>query len=63
MVFSSDFADECLIFGDIQNFEEGGTGNPCDVPGGVKVAGLEGHRSRFAVYLVHLEGLGRALRR
>ncbi len=33
-------------------------GNLGDVLGGVQVAGLEGHRSRSAVYLVH-KGLGR----
>jgi hypothetical protein len=63
MVFSSNFAAECWscgIFGTLKREAQGIHG---DVPGGVKVAGLEGHRSRFAVYLVHLEGLGQALRR
>src|ERR1035437_8484278 len=35
-----------------------GQGNHGDVPWGVQVAGLEGHKSRSAVYLIH-KGLGR----
>jgi hypothetical protein len=35
-----------------------GQGNHGDVPMGVQVAGLEGHVSRSAVYLIH-KGLGR----
>ena len=35
-----------------------GQGNHRDVPWGVQVAGLEGHVSRSAVYLIH-KGLGR----
>jgi hypothetical protein len=35
-----------------------GPGSLGDVLGGVQVAGLEGHSSRSAVYLVH-KGLGR----